>query len=93
MDEATVKKMAALARIRIKEDEMAYYQAALAKMVGLSNHLLSVDSEGVAPMYRPHEGVQFLREDLVTEVDRREVYLDLAPASVAGLYLVPKVME
>ena len=93
MDVATVKKMAALARIRIREEEMSYYQAALAKMVGLSDHLLSVDSEGVEPMYRPHEGQQFLREDVVTEQNRREVYLDLAPASIAGLYLVPQVIE
>ena len=93
MDRETVKKMASLAKIRIKEEEMAYFQEALAKMVGLSDHLLSVDSEGVAPMYRPHEGVQFLREDEVTEMDRRDVYLDLAPASIAGLYLVPKVIE
>ncbi|MCX7123802.1 MAG: Asp-tRNA(Asn)/Glu-tRNA(Gln) amidotransferase subunit GatC [Gammaproteobacteria bacterium] len=93
MDVQTVKKMAALARIRIQDEEMPYYQAALAKMVGLSDHLLSVDSEGVEPMYRPHDGVQFLREDCVTEVDRRDVYLDLAPACIAGLYLVPKVIE
>ncbi len=93
MDLATVKKMAALARIRIQEDELSYYQTALAKMVGLSDHLLSVDSEGVEPMYRPHDGVQFLREDEVTEADRRQVYLDLAPASIAGLYLVSKVIE
>ncbi len=93
MDTATVKKMAGLAKIRIKEEELPYFQEALAKMVGLSDHLLSVDSEGVEPMYRPHEGVQFLREDVVSETDRRAVYLDLAPASIAGLYLVPKVIE
>ena len=93
MDTATVKKMASLAKISIKEEEMDYFQAALAKMVGLSDRLLSVDSEGVAPMYRPHEGVQFLREDEVTEADHRACYLDLAPASIAGLYLVPKVIE
>ncbi len=93
MDAETVKKMANLARIRIQEDEFEYFQAALAKMVNLSNRLLQFDAKGVEPMYQPHERVQFLREDEVTEINQRDLYLNLAPASIAGLYLVPKVIE
>jgi len=37
--------------------------------------------------------VQRLREDCVTESDRRESYQRNAPAVEAGLYLVPKVIE
>ena len=36
---------------------------------------------------------QRLREDAVTEVDRRAAYQAVAPETEAGLYLVPKVIE
>jgi aspartyl-tRNA(Asn)/glutamyl-tRNA(Gln) amidotransferase subunit C len=45
-------------------------------------------------MAHPLEGqVQPLREDCVTESDRREAFQANAPAVEAGLYLVPKVIE
>ena len=34
-----------------------------------------------------------LREDRVSETDRREAYQDGAPATADGLYLVPKVID
>jgi aspartyl-tRNA(Asn)/glutamyl-tRNA(Gln) amidotransferase subunit C len=36
---------------------------------------------------------QRLREDVVTEENRRAAYLAVAPETEAGLYLVPKVIE
>jgi aspartyl-tRNA(Asn)/glutamyl-tRNA(Gln) amidotransferase subunit C len=44
-------------------------------------------------MSHPRDVAQRLRADLVTEPDRREQLLALAPSSEAGLYLVPKVIE
>jgi aspartyl-tRNA(Asn)/glutamyl-tRNA(Gln) amidotransferase subunit C len=37
--------------------------------------------------------VQRLREDRVTEPDRRDDFQAIAPETEAGLYLVPKVIE
>ena len=39
------------------------------------------------------EVTQPLREDVVTERNRRDDYQKIAPATEAGLYLVPKVIE
>jgi aspartyl-tRNA(Asn)/glutamyl-tRNA(Gln) amidotransferase subunit C len=39
------------------------------------------------------ELTQRLRDDVVTEPDRRDALMALAPRSEAGLYLVPKVIE
>ena len=36
---------------------------------------------------------QRLREDRVTESDRRAAFQSVAPETEAGLYLVPKVIE
>jgi aspartyl-tRNA(Asn)/glutamyl-tRNA(Gln) amidotransferase subunit C len=34
-----------------------------------------------------------MREDLVTEINQRELFQANAPQTEAGLYLVPKVIE
>jgi aspartyl-tRNA(Asn)/glutamyl-tRNA(Gln) amidotransferase subunit C len=36
---------------------------------------------------------QRLRDDVVSEADRRAAYQSVAPETEAGLYLVPKVIE
>jgi aspartyl-tRNA(Asn)/glutamyl-tRNA(Gln) amidotransferase subunit C len=55
---------------------------------------LGAATDDVVPMAHPLEGqVQRLREDSVTESDRRESYQRNAASVEAGLYLVPKVIE
>jgi aspartyl-tRNA(Asn)/glutamyl-tRNA(Gln) amidotransferase subunit C len=44
-------------------------------------------------MSHPFDVVQRLREDVVTEVDRREDFQAIAPKTEDGLYLVPKVLD
>ncbi|EPN60185.1 asparaginyl/glutamyl-tRNA amidotransferase subunit C [Pseudomonas syringae pv. actinidiae ICMP 19096] len=44
-------------------------------------------------MAHPLEATQRLREDAVTERNRRDTYQAIAPAVQDGLYLVPKVIE
>jgi len=53
----------------------------------------AVDTTGVSPMAHPLEMVQRLREDAVTEENRRDRYQAGAPAVENGLFLVPKVIE
>ncbi len=53
----------------------------------------AVDTTGIAPMSHAQDVALPLREDRVTEVDRRELYQAAAPATENGLYLVPKVIE
>ena len=44
-------------------------------------------------MSHPFDAVQRLREDVVTDFDRREDFQAIAPKTEDGLYLVPKVIE
>ena len=53
----------------------------------------AVDTRGVLPMAHPQEGGARLRDDLVTETNQRDRFQRIAPATDAGLYLVPKVIE
>jgi aspartyl-tRNA(Asn)/glutamyl-tRNA(Gln) amidotransferase subunit C len=53
----------------------------------------SVDTEGVEPMPNPHDGVQRLRDDAVTEKVDREENMKNAPEKAEGFFLVPQVIE
>jgi len=47
----------------------------------------------VTPMAHPLDANQRLREDQITETDRRGEFQAGAPAVENGFYLVPKVIE
>lgn len=88
-----VRRVAQLARLR---GDDAQAQAMLAELNGIFRMIeamVVVETEGVAPMSHPRDVVQRLRPDEVTEPDRRQVLLAIAPQTDAGLYLVPKVIE
>ncbi|HLS84968.1 MAG TPA: Asp-tRNA(Asn)/Glu-tRNA(Gln) amidotransferase subunit GatC [Burkholderiales bacterium] len=92
-----VQRIARLARIALAEGESEALKARLNRVLELIDELRAVDTTGTEPMAHPleaelHEG-QRLREDEVTEEDRREAYQALAPAVAGGLYLVPKVID
>jgi len=53
----------------------------------------SVNTDGVEPLSNPLEMTQRLRDDEVTEENRRDAFLANAPQTEAGLFLVPKVID
>jgi aspartyl-tRNA(Asn)/glutamyl-tRNA(Gln) amidotransferase subunit C len=57
------------------------------------DQMAAADTTGVEPMAHPQEAAQRLREDAVTEGDRRSAFQPIAPAVEDGLYLVPQVIE
>ena len=67
--------------------------AELNGILALIDQMRAVDTTGVEPMSHPQQAMQRLREDEVTERDRREAFQAIAPATEDGLYLVPKVIE
>lgn len=93
VDPQTVEKLAELARIAISSDTVEDVSERLGKVLQLVDQLQAVDTAGVAPMAHPMDEVQRLRPDQVTETDRREAFLAIAPHSEDGLYLVPKVID
>ena len=67
--------------------------AKVSSIVAMVDQLQAVDTTGVAPMAHPLDRPQRLRDDVVTEADRHELYQRNAPLVERGLYLVPKVIE
>ena len=89
-----VENIAHLARLEITDAELPVYVGSLSAILAFVEQLAGAATDDVLPMAHPLEGqVQSLREDCVTESDRREAYQANAPAVEAGLYLVPKVLE
>jgi aspartyl-tRNA(Asn)/glutamyl-tRNA(Gln) amidotransferase subunit C len=98
-----VRRVAALSRIELNEAEAAEVLGQLNGILALVGVLQAADTEGVEPMAHPAASMTLpvapgeaclrLREDRVTETDRRSLYQSIAPQVEQGLYLVPKVIE
>lgn len=88
-----VGHIARLARIALSEAEVEATRDKLNGIFGLIEQMQAVDTSGVEPMSHPQELPTRLREDAVTETDRRDAFQKVAPQTEAGLYLVPKVIE
>ncbi len=93
IDSAAVRHIARLARIAVTDDEVAPLSAELGRVLELADQLAAAQIDGVAPLAHPHEQALSWRADVVTESDRAEAFLALAPDARSGLYLVPKVIE
>lgn len=88
-----VRHIAKLARLELAAGELKATQAKLNGIFSLIEEMQAVNTDGVEPMSHPQELAQRLREDRVTETDRRAAFQAVAPQTEAGLYLVPKVIE
>ncbi len=88
-----VHRIAQLASIEIDAGQAEDVRAKLDAIFGMINELAAVDTTGVVPMAHAQDVTLPLREDKVTESDRRALYQSVAPAVGDGLYLVPKVLE
>jgi len=93
LNESDVEKIAHLARLSITAAERAEVTARLGSILGMVDRLQAAETAGITPMAHPLDAVQPLRPDVVTETDRRDAYQQIAPATEAGLYLVPRVIE
>ena len=88
-----VKKVARLARLAMTETEVEASHSQLSGIFDLIADMQAVDTSGIEPMSHAQDVTQRLREDVVTEQNRREAFQAVAPQVEAGLYLVPKVIE
>ncbi|MDE2369812.1 MAG: Asp-tRNA(Asn)/Glu-tRNA(Gln) amidotransferase subunit GatC [Burkholderiales bacterium] len=92
-----VSRIAHLARLELSATEQATMLEQLNGFFGIVEQMRAVETRGVEPLYTPLSAVQAvalrLRDDAVTEPDRREANQRSAPAVEDGLFLVPKVIE
>ena len=82
-----VRRIAYLARLEISESEAITTQGQLNGIFELIEQMQAVDTRGIEPMAHAQEVSQRLRDDVVSEADRRAAYQAVAPEIEADLYL------
>lgn len=93
LDEATVARIARLARIAVPEEELRPLATELSQILQWIEQLNEVDTDGVPPMTSVAAMKLAWREDQVTDGGRTEDILANAPERQDGYFVVPKVVE
>jgi aspartyl-tRNA(Asn)/glutamyl-tRNA(Gln) amidotransferase subunit C len=93
VDAQTVRRIAHLARIAVREDEIEHLQGELNAILAFVEQLSEVNVEGVEPMTSVTPMKLKQREDAVTDGNIAEDIVKNAPATADNFFLVPKVVE
>ena len=93
VDAATVRRIAHLARIAVKDEEIEHLKDELNGILAFVEQLSEVDVEGVEPMTSVTPMAMKSREDKVTDGGIAEDIVSNAPATADHFFLVPKVVE
>lgn len=93
MNEQETQHFAHLARIGVSPTELPALTDHLNNLMKLIAEMQKVSTDHVEPMSHPLTPEPHAREDSVSEIDHSKKFLKLAPATQAGLYLVPKVID
>jgi aspartyl-tRNA(Asn)/glutamyl-tRNA(Gln) amidotransferase subunit C len=93
VDEATVRKIARLARIKVKDEEVAPLAKELSGILQWIEQLGEVDTSKVAPLASTVNAKLPWRKDQVADGGYPEKVLANAPEGVHGFFAVPKVVE
>jgi aspartyl-tRNA(Asn)/glutamyl-tRNA(Gln) amidotransferase subunit C len=93
LDEATVARIARLARIAVPKAEQQPLAGELSHILGWIEQLNEVDTADVPPMTSVVAMKPALRADRVTDGGRPEDILANAPERQGDYFVVPKVVE
>lgn len=93
IDEATVTKIAKLARIKIADDKKANYAKELSAILDWVEQLEEVNTDNVEAMSSVVDTTLPAREDKVTDGGYHDKVLSNAPASEFDCFVVPKVVD
>ena len=93
VDEATVRRIARLARIKVTDQEAKALEKELSGILDWVKQLDEVDVGNVEPMTRVIPMTLKKREDTVTDGEIPEQVLANAPQREGDFFVVPKVVE
>lgn len=93
VDTETMLRIAALSRIAMSEEEAERLKPELNNILGWVEQLGEVDTSGVEPLAVVIDNHTRMRDDVVTDGDKRDDILANAPVAEHGFFAVPKVIE
>lgn len=93
IDDATVRHIARLARIKIDDAEVRTLQGELTEILNWVEQLEEVDTDSVEPMTCVTDMRIAMRKDEVTDGGYAEEIVRNAPERAGTFFVVPKVVE
>ena len=94
IDAPLVEKLGTLSRLTFTDEQNKTLQSELGNILDFISQLQEVNTDGIEPMASAVATAQTPeRQDKVTEENRRDAYLAVAPAEEMGFYVVPRVIE
>ena len=93
VDQATVRRIARLARIKITDEEAKEFEKELSGILDWVEQLGELNTADVEPMTQVVPTALRWREDVVTDGGIPSRVLANAPLSEDGFFVVPKVVE
>ena len=93
VDEATVRRVARLARIEVTDAEASQLKGELSGILQWVEQLEEVDTDTVEPMTRVVPIQLKQRDDVVTDGEKAGDVVANAPISDDNFYVVPTVVE
>lgn len=93
VDQATVRRVAKLARIKVKEENVGRLSGELNSILHWIEQLNEVNVDGVEPMTSVVSVKMKKRKDVVTDGNCPDDVVKNAPATEDDYFLVPKVIE
>ena len=93
VDQATVRHIARLARIKVTDEEAAKLEGELSSILTWIEQLEEVDTDGVEPMTSVIDVDMKKRTDQVTDGGKPDDIVANAPERDNHFFLVPKVVE
>lgn len=93
IDQATVRKIARLARLKVSDAEAEGLQGELNAILKWVEQLGQVDTKGVEPMTRVVAMGLHQRDDVVTDGGIADDIVKNAPMTEEHFFVVPKVVE
>ena len=93
VDTMTVRRIAHLARIAVKDDDIEHLKGEINEVLAFVEQLAQVDVSGVEPMTSVTPMAMKKRPDAVTDGEIADDVVRNAPATQDHFFLVPKVVE
>ena len=93
VDQATVRRIAHLARIAVSDEEVPHLQNELNAILNFVEELSALDVSGVEPMTSVLPMKMRWREDAVADQAGADAVVANAPVSEDHYFTVPKVIE
>lgn len=93
VDQATVKRVARLARLKVKDEELPKLAGELNSILGWIEQLNEVDVSQVEPMTSVVSVKMKMRRDEVTDGHYPDKIVVNSPAEEDSFFMVPKVVE